>query len=82
MSFTVIKEYSAVKNYPELGVMKKVSNETLSVTYTAIFVNSVSESSVEVQFSTSAEGIGDGLISFTFPPDGMNDLLTQAEKKT
>ncbi|UYL05425.1 hypothetical protein DIDNDMLP_00440 [Klebsiella phage KP13-7] len=79
MSFTISKQCSVVKNYPELGIVKPSNSETLNVTYEAIIVNSVAAGVAEVQFSVKAEGIGEGIITYSFHHDGLDNLLVQAE---
>ncbi|PLJ49962.1 hypothetical protein B6J66_20190 [Klebsiella quasipneumoniae] len=80
MSFTIIRKYSVVKNYPEMGIMNAGVGEVISSTYTAIIINSLSGGTAEVQFSVDADGVGSGLINFSFPVDGSGDLLKQAEQ--
>ncbi|HFF9149683.1 hypothetical protein V6082_08640 [Klebsiella pneumoniae] len=79
MTFKVTRKCSVVKNYPELGIMKAGNDELLEVSYTAIIVNSLSNATAEVQFDVQAEGIGNGLITFSFMINGINGLLEQAE---
>lgn len=79
MSFTVSKQCSVVKNYPELGIVSPSDSETLTTTYEAIMVNSVAAGIAEVQFSVKADGIGEGIITYSFPHDGLDNLLVQAE---
>lgn len=79
MSFTISKQCSVVKNYPELGIVSPSDSEMLTITYEAIMVNSVAAVVAEVQFSVKAEGIGDGLITYSFTPDGLDNLLGKAE---
>lgn len=79
MSFTISKQCSVVKNYPELGIVKPANSETLNVTYEAIIVNSVAAGVAEVQFSVKSDGIGEGIITHHFNYDGLDNLLVQAE---
>lgn len=79
MTFTVKTKCAVIKNYPEIGVMKPGGDEFLNVSYTAIIVNSISNSNAEVQFDVIAEGVGSGLITFSFPTNGTDGILKQAE---
>lgn len=79
MSFTISKQCSVVKNYPELGIVSPSDSEILTTTYEAIMVNSVAAGVAEVQFSVKADGIGEGIITYSFPHDGLDNLLVQAE---
>ncbi|UYL04619.1 hypothetical protein NFBINONH_00075 [Klebsiella phage KP13-2] len=79
MSFTVSKQCSVVKNYPELGIVKSANSETLNVTYEAIIVNSVDAGVAEVQFSVKSDDIGEGIITYSFNHNGLDNLLVQAE---
>ena len=79
MSFTISKQCSVVKNYPELGIVSPSDSETLTITYEAIIVNSVAAGVAEVQFSVKAEGIGEGIITYHFNHNGLDNLLAQAE---
>lgn len=42
-------------------------------------VNSVAAGIAEVQFSVKADGIGEGIITYSFPHEGLDNLLGQAE---
>ncbi|HCI5911696.1 TPA: hypothetical protein NPN65_004600 [Klebsiella quasipneumoniae subsp. similipneumoniae] len=79
MSFTVSKQCSVVKNYPELGIVSPSDSEMVTTTYEAIMVNSVAAGVAEVQFSVKADGIGEGIITYSFPHEGLDNLLGQAE---
>lgn len=79
MSFTVSKQCSVVKNYPELGIVSPSDSEMVTTTYEAIMVNSVAAGVAEVQFSVKADGIGEGIITYSFSHDGLDNLLAQAE---
>lgn len=79
MSFTISKQCSVVKNYPELGIVSPSDSEMLTITYEAIMVNSVAAGVAEVQFSVKADGIGEGIITYSFPHNGLDNLLVQAE---
>ncbi|UYL04808.1 hypothetical protein EBOKLHFM_00212 [Klebsiella phage KP13-26] len=79
MSFTISKQCSVVKNYPELGIVSPSDSEILTTTYEAIMVNSVAAGIAEVQFSVKADGIGEGIITYSFPHNGLDNLLVQAE---
>ena len=79
MSFTISKQCSVVKNYPELGIVSPSDSEMVTTTYEAIMVNSVAAGVAEVQFSVKADGIGEGIITYSFPHNGLDNLLVQAE---
>ena len=79
MSFSVTKEYSTVLNYPELGVLKAGEKVICTVEYTAVHVNAVGPESVEVQIQTKMLDGGTGILVYTFAPDGLDNLLMQAE---
>ncbi|UYL04980.1 hypothetical protein LGIDLPPJ_00093 [Klebsiella phage KP13-27] len=79
MSFTINRQCAVVKNYPELGIMKSADSEMLTITYEAVIINSVAAGLAEVQFRVKSDGVGDGLITYSFTPDGLDNLLGQAE---
>ncbi|OYF77434.1 Uncharacterised protein [Klebsiella pneumoniae] len=79
MTFIVTQKCSVIKNYPEIGIMIPGDNEMLDVSYTAIIVNSLSNSTADVQFDVYADGVGHGLITFSFLASGTDGLLKQAE---
>lgn len=79
MSFTINRQCAVVKNYPELGIVSPSDSEMLTITYEAIMVNSVDAGVAEVQFSVKSDGIGEGIITYSFPHDGLDNLLGKAE---
>lgn len=79
MSFSITKEYSTVLNYPELGILRAGEGVVCTVEYTATHINAVGTGSVEVQIQTKLADGDTGILVYTFEPDGLDNLLMQAE---
>lgn len=80
MSFTINRQCAVVKNYPELGIMKSADSEMLTITYEAVIINSVAAGLAEVQFRVKSDGIGEGLITFSFAVEDAGNILLKAEE--
>jgi len=87
MSFTISKTVDTRVLYPDFGSYRSGELETLSLTYTAIRLlslstdESTSESIASVMFSVSCDKFNsDGVVNFSFTVSGSIDVLSQAEE--
>lgn len=81
MSFTVNKKFSRVVLIPELGLISRdYTEDDVSVTLTAISLNSVSGGYAEVQILAKTSSGQEGITPYVFPYDGVADALQSAEE--
>lgn len=81
MPFTVNKKFTRVVLIPELGLISRdYTEDNVSVTLTAVSLNSVSGGYAEVQILTKTSLGQEGIIPYVFPYDGSTDPLQSAEE--